>query len=132
MVYMQRLLLAGMLLLNILVPPFLYAENTVSAFEENMAANFSLNYRMGTFSDLRSSEYNTDEPWKVGLGLRYENLSAEVSVSAPLKPFKGWSYNYDFEMDYYFEEIYYEAFFKHYPSLILQISQGNLIFTHPG
>ena len=117
---MKKTLLVYIFSLNILFSYTAYAENSIAAFDEDWAVNLLLNYKSCVFENsLDSVEYLGERPWDIGLGLRYKNTSAQLSV--PLfwgEPFKNWSY--DFEIDSYFDKIYYEAYFKHYPNLIIQ------------
>lgn len=114
--------------LNVIFLSAAYAENSITMFDENWAINFSLNYKSCVYENsLDSLEYIAEKPWDIGLGIRYRNISAQISV--PLiwdEQFKNMSY--DFEIDSYFNKIYYEAYFKHYPELIIQnIYEQNIL-----
>ena len=108
----------------------LYAENTVSDFEEDWALSFFVNCKMGIFNGLESIEYSTDAMWYIGFGLRYKTISAQLSMSrSTFDEFNFWSF--DIELDSYFNKVYYEAYFKRYQDLIAQeISQNDRLDIH--
>ena len=98
-----------------------YAENATTLFDEDWAVNFLINYKSCIFENsLNSFEYvATKQPWDIGLGIRYKDISAQLSIPVFFgEPFENWSY--DFEIDSYFDVVYYEAYFKHYPNVIYQ------------
>jgi hypothetical protein len=72
---------------------------------------------MGIFGNF-NSEYRTDKPFDIGLGFRYKNISAQLIVPIFFEEFlNAWAF--DFEIDSYFDNVYYEAYFKSYPYLYI-------------
>jgi len=124
---MNKKLFIYIFALNIFFSSAAHAENNIALFDENWAINFFLNYKSCIFENsLNSLEYIAEKPWNIGLGIRYRNISAQISV--PLiweEQFKNLSY--DFEIDSYFNKIYYDVYFKHYPDLIIQDNYGQNI-----
>ena len=119
---MNKTLFIYIFSLTLVFSSTVYAEDTITSFDEKWALNFFLNYKSCIFENsLDSLEYLAERPWDIGLGLRYKNISAHISV--PLfwgEQLKNWSY--DFEIDSYFDKVYYEAYFKRYPNLIYEDS----------
>ena len=98
--------------MSILHSTKIYAEEAITEFDENMAINFFGNYKMGVFAQNDSKEYATDLPWNGGVGIRYKDISAQISVPVS---FNDWAF--DFEISSYFDKIYFEGFLKHYKKL---------------
>jgi hypothetical protein len=99
------------LLLNIIFPVIIYAEDTITGFNENWAANFVVNYNIGVLRISDSPEYTTNKPFDIGLGIRYKDFSASVSVPVQFdNPFNTWLF--DINVDSYFDKVYYKAYFK--------------------
>ena len=91
----------------------LYAENSVF-FNEKFSLSLFAKYNMGIFSDLITEEQNTDKPFNIGLGFKYNSFSAKISIPTYLTdPINIWAF--DFELDTYFDKFFIEAYFKHYP-----------------
>ena len=110
----KKVIFMFILILNFLVLVRVYADDDFSLFNDSWAIDFFTKYNMAIFSDLNHSEYRTDKPFDIGLGIRYKNISAHISVPV----FFDTSLNiwaFDFETDSYFDNIFYEAYLKHYP-----------------
>jgi hypothetical protein len=106
-------------MLSIYFSKTIFADDIFTVFEENIAISLYTKYNMGIFSELIPPEYRTDMPFDIGLGIRYKTISAKLSI--PLS-FSGLNniWAFDFEMDSYFDNIYYEAYFKHYPNFYIE------------
>ena len=103
-----------MLIFVVLFPAKIHADDTFTFFNENWAIDLFTKYNMAIFNELNHSEYRTDKPFDIGIGIRYKTISAKLSVPVIIKEFfNNWAF--DFEMDSYFDNIFYEAYFKHYP-----------------
>ena len=97
----------------------LYADDYFTSFEEDFAINIFTKYNMGIFTDINHPEYRTDKPFEIGIGIRYKTISAKLSVPILFNDiFNIWAF--DFEMDAYFDNIFYEAYFKHYPYFFIE------------
>jgi hypothetical protein len=88
---------------------FAFSEEPITAFNENFALSFFGNYNIGIFNQHQTLSYRTDEPWNIGLGVRYKNISAQISV-----PISFNSNSFVFELNSYFEKIFFELFLKRY------------------
>jgi hypothetical protein len=86
-----------------------FSEEAVTEFNEKFAFNFFGNYNIGIFNQHQTLSYRTDEPWDIGLGIRYKNISAQISV-----PISFNSNSFDFELNSYLEKIFFESFLKRY------------------
>jgi hypothetical protein len=107
---------------NILFPIIIHANDYITFFDENFEVNFFVNYNMGIFADINSPEYRTDNPFDIGFGFRYKKISAQLSIPLSFdEQFNIWSF--DFEMDSYFDNVYYEAYFKSYPYMYIEDSE---------
>jgi hypothetical protein len=99
-----------------------YSENIVR-FDENFALNFFGNYNVGMFIHNYNSEngYSTNEPWDIGIGLRYKEFSAQILIplSFDIKSF-------DLDLNLYFEKLHYEIFYKHYPDFYTKGDSNNI------
>ena len=105
--------------LNILLSSIIFAEENISTFDEKWAFNLFGYYNMGIFGEFGSSPHTTDEPWEIGLGLRYDTISASLFIPLSFnQPSNIWPFN--FEIDSYFNNVYYEAYFKHYSNMNVQ------------
>ena len=115
MVYFyKKIFFICILISNVLFLSSVYADNIFTFFDEKWAIDLFTKYNMGIFSELNHSEYRTDKPFDIGIGFRYKNISAHISVPIILDDFFDiWAF--DFETDSYFDNIFYEAYFKHYP-----------------
>jgi hypothetical protein len=86
-----------------------YAEDTIVPFDKKIALNLSGKYNMGIFQQ-QSADYRADTPWKIGLGLRYKNLAAQLFIPV--------SFNiddsFDAALNCYLKKMYYETFIKRY------------------
>jgi hypothetical protein len=107
------------LTLSVVFSEEVYADDNFTFFDENFAINFFAKYNMGIFSELFPPEYRTDKPFDIGIGIRYKTISAKLSVPILFYDFDNiWAF--DFEMDSYFDNVYYEAYFKHYPEFYIE------------
>jgi hypothetical protein len=89
----------------------LFCEEAITEFDEKFALNFFGNYNIGIFMQEQTQSFRTDEPWRIGLGFRYEKYSAFFSVPVNFK------FNaFDMEINSYFEKLYLEIFLKRYQS----------------
>jgi hypothetical protein len=86
-----------------------FSEETITAFNEKFALNIFGNYNVGVFKQRKTLSYRTDEPWDIGLGVRYKNLSAQISI-----PISSNGTSFDLELNSYFDKIYFELFLKRY------------------
>jgi hypothetical protein len=106
---------------NVLFSTVLYANDYITLFDEDFTVSLFTNYNMCSFSDSNASKYETDKPFDIGFGFRYKKFSAQVSIPLSFdEQFNIWSY--DFEVDSYFNSVYYEAYFKSYPDLYIKDS----------
>ena len=112
--FYKKVFFISMLIFIILFPTKIYAEDDFAFFDENWAINLFLKYNMAIFSDLNHSEYRTNKPFDIGIGFRYKNISTRIFMPLILDDF-GDIWAFDFEIDSYFDNIFYEAYFKHYP-----------------
>jgi hypothetical protein len=96
-----------------------YPDDNITFFDENFTISFFSKYNMGIFEDFDSSQYRTDRPFDIGFGIRYKKFSAQVSVSISTEEL--FSTNvFDFEINSYFDNIYFETYFKSYPHLYVE------------
>ena len=99
---------------NVLFSANVCADDNFSFFDEKWAIGLFTKYNMAIFSELNHSEYRTDKPFDIGIGFRYKTISVKLSVPIIINElFNNWAF--DFETDSYFDNIFYEAYFKHYP-----------------
>jgi hypothetical protein len=96
-------------------------EETITLFDENWTISPFLNYNMGIFQQNAIDQYRTDEPWSAGLGIRYKKISG--CLSFPLSSARGFSL--DFDINSYFEKVYYKAYIKYYDDFYLQNTAEN-------
>ena len=96
--------------LILLIVPFvpMFSDDVIIPFEEKLAINIFSSYKSGDFSHNFNTDYATEEPWNIGLGIRYKNISAQFSI--PIS----FSSSFDAEVNSYFDNLYYELFCKHY------------------
>jgi len=108
--FINKTIFIGMFMLYaaLFVDFSVYAEDSIQYFNEKLAISSTLNYNTGFFSQ-EDVAYSTTKPLNVGLGFRYKNFSA--SISSPV-PFKDTSF--DFEINPYFDKMYYHAYIKYY------------------
>jgi hypothetical protein len=91
-----------------------FAEDNIVPFEKDFAFNFYGLYTSASFSyeesPLESSrKYTSELPWNAGVGLRYKDISARLLV-----PIEFPDKSFDFQINSYYEKMYYEAFLKRY------------------
>jgi hypothetical protein len=98
-----------------------YAEEAISLFDEKWTISPFLNYHMGIFQQNELDQYRTNKPWNIGLGLRYKKISGKLSF--PLASSRGFSL--DFEMNSYFDKIFYQAYIKYYDEFYVQETAEN-------
>jgi len=117
---MNKTLFIFIYFLLILISSAVYGQGNITAFDENWAMNLFINYNSCSFENsLDSMKYSGEKPWQLGLGIRYKNISAEILAPILLSgQRKNWCF--DSKMDFYYDKIYYEANFTHFPNLILQ------------
>ncbi|MDL2229235.1 DUF4421 domain-containing protein [Treponema sp. OttesenSCG-928-L16] len=90
------------------------SSGNILIFDEAFTVNVSGRYSIVSFADRMNTNYESQTPWALGLGLRYKILSA--SFSLPLykisgrKPFS----TFDFEMNSYPGPFYYSLFCRRY------------------
>jgi hypothetical protein len=96
-------------------------EDIITTFKENWTFSIFSNYNMGAFNQSDTSQYRTNKPWDLGLGIRYKKFSFSVSFSMPFtitgidtNTDNDSSIDFDFEFATYFDKIYLEAYFKYY------------------
>jgi len=110
----KKIFFVCMLISNVFFLLNIYADDNFSFFDEEWAVNLFTKYNMAIFNEINHLEYRTDKPFDIGIGLRYKTISAKLSVPILINQlFKNWAF--DFEMDSYFDNVFYEAYFKHYP-----------------
>jgi len=97
------------------------ANENITFFDEKFSVSLLGNYNICSFNDFNSSKYETVRPFDIGFGFRYKNISAQLSIPTAFdEKFNIWSF--DFEIDSYFNSVYYEAYFKSYPQLYVENS----------
>ncbi|MDR0561055.1 MAG: DUF4421 domain-containing protein, partial [Prevotellaceae bacterium] len=87
----------------------MYCQETVSMFDGKFAVSISGNYNIGIFTHGQTQSFRTDEPWKMGLGLRYKKYSLSFSI-----PLNFQSNSLDMEFNSYSEKLYFESYLKRY------------------
>jgi hypothetical protein len=85
-----------------------YAEDTIRYFDEKLTISLLFNYKNGSFFKDETG-YKTNRPLNIGLGFRYKNIAASASIPIPFK-----DASFDFEINPYFDSIYYHAYLKLY------------------
>jgi hypothetical protein len=85
-----------------------YAEDNIQYFDEKFAIDANLNFNYGVFN--REDEvYSTNRILNVGLGFRYKYFSFAIAFPIPFNVA-----SFDFEINPYFDKIYYHAYIKYY------------------
>jgi hypothetical protein len=114
-----------MFFFSILFSPAVYAEDStiteesITTFTENWTFSLFLNFNSGIFTQSETSQYRTNKPWNIGLGIRYKMFSFSTSFSIPVtdSPLTAPSLtkpSLDFEFASYLDKMYFEAYFKYY------------------
>jgi hypothetical protein len=88
---------------------FISSDESISTFNENFALNIFGNYNMGIFTKQETLEYETDMPWDIGLGIRHKRILAQISIPVSFN-----NPSLDFELNSYFEKMFFELFIKRY------------------
>jgi hypothetical protein len=86
-----------------------FSEDSITTFNEKFALNFIGNYNIGVFTQQETSQYRTNMPFDIGLGIRYKKVSAQILIPVSFN-----NLSFDFELNSYFEKIFFELFFKKY------------------
>jgi hypothetical protein len=102
-------ILGGFLLFFLFRAGALFCEEAIAEFDEKFAVSLFGNYNIGIFTQDQTRGFRTDEPWRIGLGLRYKKFSANFSVPINFK-----FNSFDVELNSYFEKLYYEVYLKRY------------------
>jgi hypothetical protein len=99
-------------------------EESITTFDKDWTFSLFSNYNLGLFTQTDTSQYRTNKPWDIGLGLRYKIFSAKISFAIPItalpnaepSPTKSSSTkpSFDFEFASYFDKMYFEAYIKYY------------------
>ncbi|MDR1443562.1 MAG: DUF4421 domain-containing protein [Treponema sp.] len=98
----------------ILPPLFTSAEAAITVFDESWAIKALGKYTITSFSQEQPAQYTTAKPWSFGLGLRYKDVSASVSLpsfyASGGHPFE----SFDIQLSSYYDSVYYEVFCRRY------------------
>jgi hypothetical protein len=102
-------------------------EDSITNFTENWTFSIFSNYNQGVLIQTDTSQYGTNKPWNIGLGIRYKIFAASISFPIPVysidilpitepsatKPSSAKP-SFDFEFASYLDKMYFEAYFKYY------------------
>ena len=69
---------------------------------------------MGIFINQETLGYRTDMPWRIGLGIRYKNILAQILVPVSFN-----NPSFDLELNSYSEKMFFESFIKRYQHFYL-------------
>jgi hypothetical protein len=97
-----------------LLPVFAGAEDAIVAFDESWAIKASGKYVITRFNQELSARYTTARPWALGLGVRYKDISASLSLPSLYAFDEHPAESFDLQVSSYYESLYYEAFCKRY------------------
>jgi len=106
--FINKIIFIGILYTALFLDFPVYAEDNIQYFDENFAISANLNYNYGVFNQ-ENIVYSTNRILNVGLGFRYKYFSAAISFPIPFNVA-----SFDFEINPYFDKIYYHAYIKYY------------------
>jgi hypothetical protein len=96
-----------------------YAEDNITTFTEDWTFSLSANYNLGLLTQSDASQFRTNKPWNIGIGIRYKIFSIKTSFSIPVtdssvvKPSVSKP-SFDFEVASYYNRVYFGTYFKYY------------------
>jgi hypothetical protein len=99
---------------GILFLPAVYAENSITTFDNDWAFSFFSNFNRGTFAQSGTAAFSSKPIWDIGMGIRYKKISASVSFPVPAADSSVAEPSFDFEFVSYLDKIYFDAYFKYY------------------
>jgi hypothetical protein len=97
------------------LPAFSMAQENIVYFDEPFALSVFGSFGIGAFSQgEEAAEYQAQNPWTLGFGLRYKQLSFALSLPSFYafedNPFK----SFNVQINSYYNAVYYETFLKNY------------------
>jgi hypothetical protein len=107
-------------------------ENTASNqnivyFDEPFALNVFGAYGITSFSQEQEAEYQAQNPWALGFGLRYKQVSFSFSLPS-FYVFDDTQFkSFNIQINSYYDAIYYETFLKNYQGFSLTNSDDTYI-----
>ena len=108
MIIIRKITICVLLFAALSLGSEVYADETIQYFNEKLTISLLVNYNYGSFTQ-DDTEYITIRPINIGLGFRYKMIAASASFPVP---FNNMSFN--FEINPYFDRMYYHAYFKYY------------------
>jgi hypothetical protein len=100
----------GIVLLFFLIGgKFVFPEDAITEFDERFTLDLFTNFNIGLFRLQKISRYKTDMPWAVGVGIRYREISARISM-----PISFNNATFNFEINSYYEKMFLELFLRKY------------------
>jgi hypothetical protein len=85
------------------------AQSAITEFDKQFTLDVFTNFNIGLFRLQEISRYKTDMPWAIGAGVRYQKISARITIPVPLN-----NNSFNFEMNSYFEKMFLEIFLRNY------------------